>query len=187
MLASCECECEGDVCRNPCFKDVHYNVVNNKFLDDYRSMHNVKEMRRALHSGAEKVCNNLEGTRGGLEQLPAAYAKTPVENTGNSKSTSKAVSGVPSTGLMRSDVLGADVVVKKSARPQPGRQFLITLSLACGVFTSIREEFLNTLNLYAEWNNNLIVTYCIALDRSLESVNVDFHIHTYIEFVGKLF
>lgn len=64
----------------------------------------------------------------------------------------------------------------KRKRCKPGRQFFVTLELF-EIYAAVREDFVQAFEDLA--------TYCVAVERSVVSKRVSFHLHAFLEFNDK--
>ena len=62
---------------------------------------------------------------------------------------------------------------------KPGTLFIITVNWDGELFTSIRERFIDTLQVRFGFN---LTSYLVALEKSDKSDNVTHHLHSVIEF-----
>lgn len=74
------------------------------------------------------------------------------------------------------------VVDKKKSRQRPGCMFLVALSLVGNEYGSLHKEFLFSLQHYVSVS---ITDFCIAIEKSVGSKEVDNHLHAYLNFSCK--
>lgn len=131
---NCMCECDGDTCDTNDVED-HCNVVSS---GEYRSVHAEKKL---VKEGTEYAAGEA-GPSSRLEHLPAAYgirAKKQKLSPLSARATHK-LPVAARCGQGKPESARKIKSLPVSKRCKAGRQFLITLSFKCKLYTELCED-----------------------------------------------
>lgn len=90
----------------------------------------------------------------------------------------------PSTASAITNADDNYVQMASNKHKKPGKQFFVTLLLQDGMFTSLWERFVECISFTCKVS---IVSYVVAIERSVLSKRANYHLHSFLEFESPIY